>query len=81
MLLFPSTCPFDTCSFFFSVIAISPAEEERWLNQAMIRVADSSDHPEDFWKDKSKSSIILQFYDRVKQIHNFFDAAEDVWLW
>ena len=41
----------------------------------MIRVADSSDHPEDFWKDKSKSSIILQFYDRVKQIHNFFDAC------
>ena len=41
----------------------------------MIRVDDSSDHPEDFWKDKSKSSIILQFYDRVKQIHNFFDAC------
>ena len=54
---------------------MNPAEEAKWLNNTLNEVAVSATHPEDFWTDRSKASIILQFHDRVTQIHNFFDAC------
>ena len=66
---------FDGPIFFVPVISVNQAEEAKWLNNTLNEVAVSATHPEDFWTDRSKSSIILQFHDRVTQIHNFFDAC------
>jgi len=61
--------------FFVPVISVNPAEEAKWLSNTLNEVAVSASHPEDFWTDRSKASIVLQFHDRVTQIHNFFDAC------
>ena len=45
--------------FFVPVISVNSAEEAKWLNNTLNEVAVSASHPEDFWTDRSKASVVL----------------------
>ena len=45
------------------------------MNSQVTALTDLSQPHEVFWSDKSKAAMIVQFRDRVEQVHGFFEKC------
>ena len=66
-----------TRSLYDAVVNIDEAAESRRIHARVEAPSDLAQSHQVFWKDKSKSRVLVQFQDRVQQVHTFFGTCRD----
>ncbi|KAK1697417.1 hypothetical protein QYE76_014114 [Lolium multiflorum] len=56
-------------------IALNRAEENKRIHERVNALTQLSSAEEIFWREHSKASAVVQFQDRVQQVHHFFDKC------
>ncbi|KAK1660386.1 hypothetical protein QYE76_048545 [Lolium multiflorum] len=56
-------------------IALNRAEESKRVHERVNALIELSSAEEIFWWEHSKASTVVQFQDRVQQVHHFFDKC------
>ena len=64
-------------SFCATVVNFDEAGESRRVNARVEALSVLSEPHQVFWSDKSKTSVLVQFQDRVEQVHMFFRKCRD----
>ena len=64
-------------SFCAAVVNFDEAGESRRVNARVEALSVLSEPHQVFWRDKSKTSVLVQFQDRVEQVHAFFRRCRD----
>src|SRR3954469_21139366 len=62
---------------FAAVVNFEQSREERRVNARVETLSALSESHQVFWTDKSASSLIVRFQDRVEQVHVFFRKCRD----
>ena len=60
-----------------TVVTVDEAAESSRVNARVEALSDLARPHQTFWKDKSRTSVLVQFQDRVEQVHSFFWACRD----
>ena len=60
-----------------AVVNIDEAAESSRVHARVEALSDLAQPHQVFWKDKSKTSVLVQFQDRVEQVHSFFWTCRD----
>ena len=64
-------------SFCAAVVNFDEAGESRRVNARVEALSDLAQPHQVFWRDKSKTSVLVQFQDRVEQVHAYFRTCRD----
>src|SRR3954451_12307654 len=60
-----------------AVVNYEQSAEERHVNARLEALNSLSESHQVFWKDRSASSLIVRFQDRVEQVHAYFEKCRD----
>ena len=64
-------------SFGAAVVNFDEAGESRRVNARVEALDVLSQSHQVFWRDRSKTSVLVRFQDRVEQVHAFFRKCRD----
>ena len=64
-------------SLYAAVVNIDEAGESSRVHARVEALSDLAQPHQVFWKDKSKTSVLVQFQDRVEQVHAYFRTCRD----
>ena len=56
---------------------VDEAAESSWVNARVEALSDLAQPHQVFWKDRSRTSVLVRFQDRVEQVHSFFWTCRD----
>ena len=62
---------------FAAVVTVDEAGEFRRVNERVEALDALSQPHQVFWRDRSKTSMLVRFQDRVEQVHAFFRKCRD----
>ena len=63
--------------FYATVVNVDEAAEASRVNKRVEALSDLAQPHQIFWKDRSRTSVLVQFQDRVEQVHSFFWTCRD----
>ena len=66
-----------TRSLCAAVVNIDEAAETRRVHARVEALSELAQPHQVFWKDKSRARALVQFRDRVEQVHSFFGTCRD----
>ena len=69
---------FMTRSLCAAVVNVDEAAESSCVNARVEALSDLARPHQVFWKDRSRTSVLVQFQDRVEQVHSFFWTYRDM---
>ena len=64
-------------SFCAAVVNLDEAGESSRVHARVEALSDLAQPHQVFWKDKSRTSVLVQFQDRVEQVHAYFWTCRD----
>ena len=64
-------------AFGAAVVNVDEAAEANRVNARVEALSDLAQPHQVFWKDRSRTSVLVQFQDRVEQVHSFFWTCRD----
>ena len=64
-------------AFGAAVVNVDEAAEANRVNARVKALSDLAQPHQVFWKDRSRTSVLVQFQDHVEQVHSFFWTCQD----